>query len=74
MASMGGHSETILVTKDYPLEPNDANRALIAVRPELLEFVKEIAARDPIFLLAHDREAVAKASALVAKAEGWSAQ
>ena len=55
--------------EDHPLEAQ-ANACLIAVAPELLDFVKHIAKQDPTFAKGHDKLLIAEARGLVAKATG----
>lgn len=48
----------------------DPNVQLIAAAPELLDFIRQIAKRDPVFAKGHEKQVIADARALVAKAEG----
>lgn len=49
-----------------------ANSHLIAAAPELLDFVRGHAKRDPVFAKGLEKKVIADAIALVAKAEGRS--
>ncbi|WP_395326892.1 hypothetical protein WBP06_09260 [Novosphingobium sp. BL-8H] len=48
----------------------EANAALIAAAPELLAFVERRAKDNPIFAKGHEKQEIAEAIALVAKARG----
>lgn len=49
-----------------------ADAQLFSVAHELLEFVRNQAKRDPVFAKGHDKQVIADAKALIAKAEGRS--
>lgn len=49
-----------------------ANAHLIAAAPDLLEFVRDHAKRNPVFAKGFEKQVIADAIALVAKAEGRS--
>lgn len=46
-----------------------ANARLVAAAPELLDFVKRFAMRDPVFARAHDKQIIANARELVTAVE-----
>jgi hypothetical protein len=51
-------------------EMRQATGHLISAAPDLLAFVTAIAKRDPVFAKGHEKQVIAAARALVAKAEG----
>lgn len=53
-------------------DEGEANAHLIAAAPDMLDFIRQIAKRDPVFAKGHEKQVIADARALVTKAEGRS--
>ncbi|MDF2994648.1 MAG: hypothetical protein K0R27_285 [Xanthobacteraceae bacterium] len=66
-----GHCVCVVGDPFDKAAPQDKERAAaIAALPELLDFVREVARRDPVFAKGHEKQRIRDAAYLVAKAEG----
>lgn len=66
----GGLARVAVRMDGEPTAEGEANAHLIAAAPDLLAFVAKIANYDPVFAKGHEKQVIANARALVAKATG----